>query len=63
MQAAHVVIRSKQKGAEPLRRWYERIRKRRGKKCAIIALTRKLLVIAYHLLKEKTVYQPERLAA
>lgn len=40
VRAVHVVIRSKQKGAEPQRRWCERIRKHQGKKCAIIAVTR-----------------------
>ncbi len=41
--------------------FFERIRKRRGKKIAVVALARKLLTIAYGVLKTKRVYDPEML--
>jgi hypothetical protein len=42
----------------PLRTWFAQVAKRRGKKTAIVALTRKLLTIAYHLLREDCDYDP-----
>jgi transposase len=61
LQCAHVVARMRSYGARPLREFFERIRKRRGKKIAIVAVARKLLTIAYGVLKSKTAYDPLRL--
>jgi len=46
--------------AKPLQLWFLRIARRRGKKTAIVALTRKLLTIAYHVLKYNEEYDPSR---
>ena len=51
----------KDKEARPLQRWFEKVARRRGKKTAIVALARKLLMIAYHLLKQGEVYDMKRL--
>jgi hypothetical protein len=37
--------------SKPLRDFFERIHKRRGKKITVVALARKLLTIAYGVLK------------
>lgn len=61
LQCAHAVARMKSYEARPLRVFFERIKKRRGKKIAIVALARKLLTIAYGVLKNKAAYDPARL--
>jgi len=61
VQAAHAVLAVQSPGARPLRRWWARIAQRRGKKTAIVALARKLLTIAFHLLRQGTTYDPQRL--
>lgn len=61
VQAAHAVLAVKDTAAAPLQRWCERLARRRGKKTAIVALARKLLTIAFHLLREGTTYDPQRL--
>jgi len=61
LQCAHVIARMSSYGARPLREFFERIMKRRGKKIAIVAVARKLLTIAYGVLKTKTAYDPSRL--
>lgn len=61
VQIAHLVAQDKSVAARPLRIWYAKIERRRGKKTAMVALARKLLVIAYHVLKEGKPYDPERL--
>jgi transposase len=63
LQCAHTVARMKSYEARPLRLFFERIRQRRGKKIAIVALARKLLTIAYGVLKTQTMYDPKVLAA
>jgi transposase len=62
LQCAHTVARMKSHAAKPLRDFYIRIMKRRGKKIAIVALARKLMTIAYAILKTDTYYDPARLA-
>ena len=47
--------------SRPLREFFERLMKRRGKKIAIVALARKLLTIAYGVLKNQAHYDPARL--
>ena len=61
LQCAHVIVRMSSYGSRPLREFFERIRKRRGKKIAIVAVARKLLTIAYGVLKSKRAYDPLRL--
>lgn len=61
VQIAHLVAIDTGKATRPLRTWFNRVAHRRGKKTAVVALARRLLVIAYHLLREETVYDPARL--
>jgi transposase len=61
VQAAHAVLAVKDATARPLQRWAERVSRRRGKKTALVALARKLLTIAFHLLRDGTTYDPRRL--
>lgn len=61
VQIAHLVAIDTGKSTAPLRSWFAKIARRRGRKTAIVALARRLLVIAYTLLKEQTVYDAARL--
>jgi len=61
VQVAHLVAIDTSRATQPLRTWFNRTAKRRGRKTAIVALARRLLVIAYHLLREETVYDATRL--
>ena len=61
VQIAHLVAIDTSQATRPLRTWFNRVARRRGKKTAVVALARRLLVIAYHLLREQTVYDPARL--
>ena len=61
VQIAHQVVRDKSPATQPLRTWYRRVAGKRGKKTALVALTRRLLVIAYQLLKMETDYDVSRL--
>jgi transposase len=61
VQAAHAVLAVKNAAARPLQAWCERVARRRGKKTALVALARKLLTIAFHLLQERTTFDPQRL--
>jgi transposase len=58
VQIAHLVVRSRKRATQPLRSWFNRVAKRRGRKTAFVALARKLLTIAYHLLKYEQDYDP-----
>lgn len=62
LQCAHVIVRMRSYAARPLQEFFERIMRRRGKKIAIVAVARKLLTIAYGVLKSKIPYDPVRLA-
>jgi transposase len=61
VQIAHLVAIDKTRATQPLRRWFNKVAKRRGKKTATVALARRLLVIAYHVLREETDYDAARL--
>lgn len=61
VQIAHLVAIDNSRATQPLRTWFNRTAKRRGKKTATVALARRLLVIAYHLLCDETVYDATRL--
>jgi hypothetical protein len=49
--------------AKPLQEFFFRIMKRRGKKIAIVALARKLITIAYAVLKTGEYYDPAKLVS
>lgn len=61
LQCAHTLTRMRSPGARPLRAFFERVLKRRGKKIAIVALARKLLTTAYGVLKAGAFYDPDKL--
>ena len=61
VQVAHLVAADTHRATQPLRTWFNRVARRRGKKTATVALARRLLVIAYRLLRDETVYEPARL--
>ncbi len=61
VQVAHRVAIDTSRATQPLRTWFNRVAHRRGKKTAAVALARRLLVIAYHLLREETVCDATRL--
>jgi transposase len=61
VQIAHLVARDTSPEARPLRSWYLRTAKRRGVKTAMVALARRLLVIAYHMLTKQRDYDPKLL--
>lgn len=61
VQIAHLVVIDRHRMTQPLRTWFNRVARRRGKKTATVALARKLLVIAYHLLRDETEYDARRL--
>jgi transposase len=63
LQCAHTITRMKSPAVRPLKEFYERIAKKRGKKIAIVALSRKLLTTAYGVLKTGSTYDPAKLAA
>lgn len=61
VQIAHLVANDRTAATTPLRRWYERVKRKRGKKTATVALARRLLVIAYQLLRHEVDYDVGRL--
>lgn len=61
VQIAHLVAMDDSRATAPLRRWFHRVAARRGKKTAAVALARRLLVIAYQLLRTDTDYDVGRL--
>jgi len=61
LQCAHTITRTKTLEAKPLKDFFERISKKRGKKKAIVALARKLIVVAYGVLKNGSYYDPQEL--
>jgi transposase len=62
VQIAHLVARDQTSASRPLRRWYERVAKKRGAKTALVGLARRLLVIAYQILKTETPYDAKKLS-
>jgi transposase len=61
VQIAHLVAIDTSRATRPLRTWFNKVAKRRGKKTATVALARRLLVIAYHVLRDDAVYDAARL--
>lgn len=56
VQIAHLVVRDSSRSTARLRRWYSKVASHRGKRTAIVALARKLLTIAYRILKDRAEY-------
>jgi len=63
LQCAHTVVRMKSYSAAPLKAFYQRVMRKGEKKIAIVAVARKLLTIAYAVLKHRAVYDPAKLVA
>ena len=61
LQCAHTITRTKTADVKPLKDFYERVAKKRGKKIAVVAVARKLLTTAYGVLKTGKPYNPDRL--
>lgn len=62
VQAAVALLSSRNSRAQPLKEWYERIRRKKGWRTARIALARKLGLIAFGVLKTNTPYDPLKVA-
>ena len=60
VEAAWSILRYKKPETLALRRWAERIAARRGKFRAAVALARRLAGIMFAILRDNTVYQPEK---
>ena len=60
VQASVALLSSRNSKAQPLKEWYERIRRKKGWRTARIALARKLGIIAFGVLKTNTPYDPEK---
>jgi transposase len=58
LQCAHAVARMKAASAKPLLDFFHRVERKRGKKRALIALSRKLLTVVYAVLKGEEPYVP-----
>jgi transposase len=56
VQSAHAILRSKNAESRPLRKWHERVAKRRGFKTAVVALARKLTEIIFYVLRDRRPY-------
>lgn len=56
VQSAQAVLHSKSKDSAPLRRWCDKVASRRGKKTAIVALARKLVMLVFYVLRDQKPY-------
>jgi transposase len=63
LQCAHVIVRLRSPASVPLRAFFARLETTRGKKRAMVALARKLLVVCYGVLKSGQAYDPRKLEA
>ncbi len=61
VQVAHGVAIDKRRSTHALRKWFAQVAKKRGKRTALVALARRMLVIAYRLLKDETDFDAGRL--
>jgi transposase len=61
IQAAHSLVRSRQPAAQSLQKWFWKVARRRGVRTGIVALARKMLSLAFYLLRDGTQYEPLRL--
>lgn len=58
VQAAWSTLRTR--GDDPLKRWGQAVAKRRGKRIAVVALARRLAGVLWAILRDRSVYEPER---
>lgn len=63
VQAAWAVLRTKRAEAEGLKTLFYKIMFKRGSQVAIVAVARKLLTIAYHVLKEEQAFDGTRVGS
>jgi transposase len=61
IQAAHSLVPSRQPSAAPLQKWFWTVARRRGVRTAMVAFARKMLSLAFYLLRDRTQYEPLRL--
>ncbi len=61
VQGVRAIVRSENSDNKPLRKWYERIAKRRGSKTAVVALARKLVEIIFYVLRDRKPYNAQLL--
>lgn len=61
LQCAHTIARMRSYESRPLRDFFNRIEKRRGKKKALVALARKMLTTVYGVMKSGEFYNPQAL--
>ena len=61
VQAARAAVRGKQLEHTRWKRWFERLKKRRGWKIAIVGLARKIAVVCKALIRDGTQWDPRRL--
>jgi len=61
IQAAVSILRRRSPQAEALRTWALRIAARRGRQVAVVALARRLAGILYALLRDGSVFEPQRI--
>jgi transposase len=60
VQAAWLILRSRDPSTEALRQWATRIAHRRGKRIAAVALARRLSGILFAMLRDETEFLPVR---
>ena len=56
VQCAQAILRSKNVESKPLRKWHERVARRRGFKTALVGLARKLMEIIFYILRDRRPY-------
>jgi len=61
VQGVRALLRSTDSDGKPLRKWYERIARRRGSKTAVVALARKLIEIIFYVLRDRRPYNAQLL--
>jgi transposase len=61
VQGVRALLRSTNSDGKPLRKWYERIARRRGSKTAVVALARKLIEIIFYVLRDRRPYNAQLL--
>ncbi len=57
VQAAHRIVRCQNEATRPLWQWAEKIKERRGKNVAAVALARKLAGVLYAMLRDGSEYR------
>ncbi|WP_437972283.1 IS110 family transposase [Sorangium sp. So ce260] len=62
-QAAHTILRHKNKSDDPLRRWADAIAERRGRHIAVVALARRLSGVLWAMWRDGTLYDAQSAAA